>query len=47
MLGLGVLIEILQSCVGRDADFADVVADLVGVMLGICLMDYVRAKWRR
>jgi VanZ family protein len=36
MLGLGILIEVLQGVMpfGRDAEFADVIADAVGITAG-------------
>lgn len=35
LLGLGILIEVLQYFVGRDAAFGDLLADAAGLLLGV------------
>ncbi|MEO7852771.1 MAG: VanZ family protein [Rubrivivax sp.] len=47
LLGYGALIEAVQSSVpGRTADWADLLADAIGIGIGACLGAYV-LRWSR
>lgn len=43
LTGFGVAIEILQSLTGRDTSAWDVVADVVGIAIGILLLSTITA----
>lgn len=48
-LGMGILVEILQGAMhmGRSADFNDVIADVIGIGIGLSLAAAGLSQWPR
>lgn len=44
LLGLGLMIEVLQHFIGRDAAFGDLLADAIGLLLAVAATSIFRLR---